>query len=74
MPKRYSFLEIQRVLLLRGFLEVSQAGSHLKFRKIGKPTLTVILPKKKKEMPAGTFHSILRQAALTLKEFEKLLK
>lgn len=62
------------MLIASGFLEVSQVGSHLKFRKLGKPTLTVILPKKKKEIPAGTFRSILRQASLTLQEFEQLLK
>lgn len=65
MPKLYSSQEIIKVLRKRGFVFISQKSSHAKFRKIGNPTLTVIVPAGKKEIPLGTFKSILRQANLT---------
>ena len=40
----------------------------MKFRKEGKPTLTVIVPAGK-EVPYGTFRSILRQSNLTDEDF-----
>ncbi|MFA6447525.1 MAG: type II toxin-antitoxin system HicA family toxin [Patescibacteria group bacterium] len=64
MPKLYSSSEIIKVLQKRGFIYISQKGSHVKFRKTGNPTLTVIVPAGKKEIPFGTFKSILRQANL----------
>jgi len=69
MPKLYSSLEIIKVLQKKGFVYISQKGSHTKFRKIGNPTLTAIVPAGKKEIPLGTFKSILRQANLTEKDF-----
>jgi predicted RNA binding protein YcfA (HicA-like mRNA interferase family) len=49
---------------------MSQKGSHVKFRKIGKPTLTVIVPANRKEIPYGTFCSIIRQSGLSKEVFE----
>ena len=69
MPKLYSSKEIIKVLQKRGFVYVSQKGSHAKFRKIGIPTLTVIVPAGKREIPFGTFKSILRQANLAEDDF-----
>lgn len=40
---------------------VSQRGSHVKYRK---GTRTVIVPAGRKEIPRGTFGSILRQSGL----------
>jgi predicted RNA binding protein YcfA (HicA-like mRNA interferase family) len=71
MPKLYSSLEIIKVLQKKGFVYISQKGSHVKFRLEAKLILTVIVPAGKKEIPFGTFKSILRQANLTLEEFEK---
>jgi predicted RNA binding protein YcfA (HicA-like mRNA interferase family) len=71
MPRLYSSSEIIKVLQKRGFVYISQKGSHAKFRKIGNPTLTVIVPAGKKEIPFGTFKSILRQASLTQDDFGK---
>ncbi len=70
MPKLYSSNEIIKVLRKRGFVFVSQKGSHVKFRKIGNPTLTVIIPAGRKEIPFGTFKSISRQADLAEDDFE----
>ncbi len=69
MPKFFSSKHILTVLLRNGFYFVSQKGSHVKYRKEGKPTLTVIIPNDRKEIPHGTFRSILRQSGLTEKHF-----
>jgi predicted RNA binding protein YcfA (HicA-like mRNA interferase family) len=71
MPKLYSSGYIIKVLEARGFIFVSQKGSHVKYRKIGNPTLTVIVPAPKKQVPIGTFKSILRQSGLNRQDFEK---
>jgi predicted RNA binding protein YcfA (HicA-like mRNA interferase family) len=70
MPKPYSVRVILRVLENKGFFFVSQTGSHSKYRKAGKPTLTVIVPIHEKEIPYGTFRSILRQSKLTEEDFK----
>lgn len=72
MPKLYSSKEIEKALLLKGFSYVSQKGSHLKFRKNRKITLTVIVPANRKEIPIGTLRSILRQAHLIEDDFKNL--
>jgi predicted RNA binding protein YcfA (HicA-like mRNA interferase family) len=71
MPKLHSSNQIVKVLQNRGFFYISQKGSHVKFRKPGKPNLTVIIPANKKEIPSGTFRSILRQSRLTEDDFKK---
>jgi len=69
MPKLYSSSHIIKVIQKKGFVYISQRGSHVKFRKTGKPTLTVIVPANRKEIPFGTFRSILRQSGLAEKDF-----
>lgn len=70
MPKLHSSDDIMRVLGRKGFIFVSQKGSQVKFRKFGNPTLTVIVPANRKEIPYGTFRSILRQANLIEEDFK----
>ncbi len=70
MPKLFSSLHILEILELHGFRFVSQKGSHVKYRKPGNPTLTVIVPVGRKEIPVGTFRSILKQSQLAAKDFE----
>ncbi len=70
MPKLYSSSQILKILAKNGFSFVSQKGSHLKYRKTGNPTLTVIIPAERKEIPVGTFRSILRQAQLSTEDFD----
>jgi len=72
VPKLYSSKEIIQVLQKKGFVYISQRGSHVKFRKEGNPSLTVIIPANRREIPHGTFRSILRQANLTEEEFQKI--
>ncbi|MFA5948120.1 MAG: type II toxin-antitoxin system HicA family toxin [Candidatus Gracilibacteria bacterium] len=69
MPKFYSSKQIIKVLEKKDFIFISQKGSHVKYRKIGNPTLTVIIPSDRKEIPIGTFKSILRQAHLSEEAF-----
>lgn len=64
MPKLYSSKNIIKVLEYHGFIYISQKGSHIKYRKHGSPTLTVIVPANRREIPLGTFRSILRQSHL----------
>jgi len=71
MPKLFSSKYIIKVLQSEGFVYISQKGSHIKMRKINNPTLTVIIPDNRKEIPAGTFRSILRQSQLSIEDFEK---
>ncbi|MDB5246425.1 MAG: YcfA family protein [Segetibacter sp.] len=71
MPKLYSSDEILKVLQRHGFAFVSQNGSHIKYRKTGNPTLTVIVPADRKQIPSGTIHSILKQSTLSKGDFEK---
>ena len=71
MPTPYSVKLIIKVLLSAGFSFVSQKGSHAKYRKIGSPTLNVIIPIHEKEIRYGTFKSILKQAKLKEEDFQK---
>ncbi len=68
MSKLPSSKIIIRVLKNNGFYYISQKGSHRKYRNKDK---TVIVPYPKKEIPIGTFRSIIRQSGLTLDDFRK---
>jgi predicted RNA binding protein YcfA (HicA-like mRNA interferase family) len=69
MPKLYSSKAIVKILLTKGFYFVSQKGSHQKFRKDTPRVLTVIVPANKREIPYGTFKSIVAQAELKEEDF-----
>ena len=70
MPRLYSSAHILSVLKKNGFYFVSQRGSHLKYRKESNGrVLTVIVPADKRELPYGTFRSILRQSGLGFADF-----
>ena len=60
--------QIIGTLLKNGFIFISQRGSHAKYKKENR---TVIVPSPKKEIPIGTFRSIIRQAGLSAEDFEK---
>jgi predicted RNA binding protein YcfA (HicA-like mRNA interferase family) len=67
MPKLHSSDHIIAMLLHYGFIETGQTGSHRKFRKGAR---VVVVPHPRKEIPAGTFASILRQSSLSRIDFE----
>lgn len=64
MPKPVLLSLILRTLKERGFFFVRQKGSHARFRKIGNPTRNVTIKISEKEIPYGTFQSILLQSGL----------
>ncbi|MBI4434918.1 type II toxin-antitoxin system HicA family toxin [Candidatus Uhrbacteria bacterium] len=66
MPSPISARRVIRILQERGFFFVSQKGSHAKFRK---GSCTVIVPLHGKEIPYGTFRSIVRQSHLQESDF-----
>jgi predicted RNA binding protein YcfA (HicA-like mRNA interferase family) len=66
MSKLLSSTQIISILLKNGFQLVSQRGSHQKYQK---ESLTVIVPAPRKEIPIGTFRSIVRQSGLTIADF-----
>jgi predicted RNA binding protein YcfA (HicA-like mRNA interferase family) len=66
MSKLPSSKQIVKVLIANGYIFVSQKGSHAKYKKGGR---IVIVPCQKKEIPMGTFRSIVRQAGLNQKDF-----
>ena len=74
MPKLYSARVVLSTLQRAGFSIVSQKGSHIKLhkREIDK-IFTAIVPNHK-EIAIGTFNSILKQAGMTKKEFEKFVQ
>lgn len=70
MAKFYSSDHILKTLRKNGFHFVSQKGSHIKYRReLEGKALTVIIPADRKEIPIGTFHSILKQSNLTRSDF-----
>ncbi len=69
MSKFLSSKEIETILLQHGFVFVSTRGSHEKFRKVGSPSRVVIVPANRKEIPFGTFRSIMRQSGLNMDDF-----
>ena len=70
MSKLLPSKAIIKVLERKGFVFISQKGSHIKYRKHGSVVLTVIVPADKKEIPYGTFRSIVRQAKLSEEDFK----
>jgi len=60
-------MQIIKILIDNGFTFISQRGSHAKYRKANR---TVIVPSPRKEIPLGTFRSIIRQSGLTKKDFD----
>jgi predicted RNA binding protein YcfA (HicA-like mRNA interferase family) len=68
--KSVSGSDVIKVLTKNGFGFVKQRGSNLKLTgmtPVGRRTVIVPLHR---DLPAGTLHSISRQAGLTYKEFE----
>ncbi len=72
MPKQFSSDEIAKTLLALGFSFVSQSGSHGKFKSVS--GRTVIVPMNKREIPIGTYKSILKQADVSQVDFEQKAK
>jgi predicted RNA binding protein YcfA (HicA-like mRNA interferase family) len=61
---------MKKIIEKFGFVFISQKGSHGKFKK--ENGRIVILPMNKKEVPMGTFRSILRQAGISETIFKSI--
>lgn len=59
MPKLYSAKEVIKALQRAGFETVSQRGSHIKMRGIREGKIQTVIIPNYKEIPQGTFSSIL---------------
>jgi predicted RNA binding protein YcfA (HicA-like mRNA interferase family) len=65
-----SGIEVCRILVQHGFLEIRQRGSHIIIQKrTGDSTITIPIPNHK-ELRAGTLMSIIRQSGLNRTIFE----
>jgi predicted RNA binding protein YcfA (HicA-like mRNA interferase family) len=73
MPlKPLPFREVQRRLIAAGFEEFTAKGSHVKFvKETAAGVRTAIVPRHR-EVKVGTLRSVLRQAGLSMDEFETL--
>lgn len=74
MPRPISLKDVIKTFKKHCFFFVSQKGSHVKFRKLGKPTKTVIVKIGKKQIPHGTFQSILLHSRLKESDFRNKKK
>jgi predicted RNA binding protein YcfA (HicA-like mRNA interferase family) len=70
--RRLSFREVRRKLLAAGFKEVSQKGSHVKFARETEESTRITIVPHHDEVAVGTLRTILKQAGLTVDEFENL--
>ncbi len=73
MPLRpLPFRKVRRKLVAAGFAQVSQHGSHVKFAKrTSEGVLTAVVPSHREVAP-GTLRSVLRQAGISVDEFDAL--
>jgi len=73
MPLRpLSYRDVRRKLLAAGFSEVGSRGSHVKFiRRAARGDVVVIVPRHP-QVAVGTLRSIVRQAGLTVEQFQDL--
>ncbi len=74
MPSPIKLAKVIKTLASKGFILVSQKGSHGKFKKKGKSTKIVIVKMTKKEIPYGTFKSILLLSDLSEEDFRNKKK
>lgn len=56
--------DVLRRLLMDGWVQVSQKGSHRQFRHPTKPGRVTVPGRASDDLPIGTYRSILRQAGL----------
>ena len=75
MPLRpLPYRQVERRLRAAGFVPVAEHGSHVKFlRETSADTHVVIVPRHR-EIAIGTLRSIVRQAGLTVAQFEDLAR
>ncbi len=66
--------DLLRLLRRAGFTVERVKGSHHHLRKAESPSLRVVVPVHRGDLPAGTVNAILRQAGLSQDELLELLR
>jgi predicted RNA binding protein YcfA (HicA-like mRNA interferase family) len=70
--KPIPYRDVKRKLEAAGFSIATQKGSHVKFLKTTAEGIRTVIVPCHKEVSSGTLRSILRQAGLSIEEFEDL--
>jgi predicted RNA binding protein YcfA (HicA-like mRNA interferase family) len=70
-PRPLPFAEVKRRLEAAGFREISTRGSHVKFARQTEVGLRTAIVPRHREVAVGTLRSIVRQAGLSVEEFEQ---
>lgn len=65
--------EVIRALQRAGWEQMTQSGSHAKFRHPNRPGRVIVAIHGGRTIPLGTLRTILRQAGLTADELRELL-
>ncbi len=65
--------QLIRALKRAGFEEKRQKGSHLHLRRESDKRRVTVPIHKGRDLPAGTLHGILKDADLSIEEFQELL-
>lgn len=69
---RLSGRDVVKALAKCGYEKDRQKGSHIVLRQVVQPHRRLVVPDHK-EVAKGTLRKIIKQAGLTVEEFEKLL-
>ena len=73
MPLRpLPFRQVDRRLRAAGFTPATVHGSHIKYVREAAGHMVVVIVPRHREIAVGTLRSIVRQAGLTVAEFERL--
>ncbi len=73
MPLRpLPYREVRRKLIAAGFVEIAQRGSHVKFARQDPQGLRTAIVPSHREVAIGTLRSIVRQAGMSVEDFESL--
>lgn len=67
-----SGIEVIKRLKRAGFIAIRQKGSHVRLEKYVEGKMIKLTVPLHNEMKKGTLHQILKEACLTLQEFERL--
>lgn len=70
----YSAREVIKALERAGFRQTSQKGSHIKLRGLRMEKIQTVIVPNHKEIAKGTLQSILKQAEMSIAEFERYAK
>lgn len=71
-PEPLPFRQVRRRLLSAGFVSAGARCRHVKFVRADTDGVRTVIVPRHHEIAAGTIRSIIRQAGLTVTEFDRL--